>query len=99
MTKPDEYQISGQLTITAAQTAVALGDLAIDGPLWIMVETAGPGVRIGNDGQDTVGPHTGFPLWFGDRLTLDYVANLSRVYVYAYAANTVIAWIAKRVGG
>lgn len=99
MAKPDELQISGQVTVEA-QTATALGNVTIDGPLLIQCETIGPGVFIGNNGANSVGPNTGFRLLPAQgMLRLEYVANLSRVYVWAYEGPTTIQWLAERAGG
>ncbi len=99
MTKPNEFQISGKVTIPTAGGVEQLGTVAVDGPVLIKVESAGPGVQIGNNGLNTVGPDSGFMLPFGEWLSLEYVANLARIYVYAHAANTTVCWMARRVGG
>jgi hypothetical protein len=86
-------QISGQCIMPSKQ-AVPLGSGGCYGRLKIKynqypVRTVP--IYIGNDGNDSVSPETGYQLEPFETITFDYVELLSDIYLYsAYEASATI---------
>jgi hypothetical protein len=87
--------MSGQAIVVSAGTPVALGSGIIESGLWIHSSSANTGkLYIGNDGLDTVSSLTGYILDAGDSIFIEYVYDLSTVFVDASVSGEKISWIA-----
>lgn len=87
-------KLSGQTTVTASGTAVALGSGIVNGPLQVSaLPTNTHSVYIGNDGNDTVSNLTGFVIPSGESLVFNYVGDLGKIYVNSLAANQKVSYI------
>lgn len=87
--------LSGQRTVAAAGTAVALGNQPIAGPIAIKALAANTGlVFVGNDGASDVSSANGFQLAAGETIILNHVADLSNLYVDAAVNGEGVCWLA-----
>ena len=86
--------MSGQKTIAAAGTALALGSQPINGPLMIKALEANTGyVYLGNDGAGDVTSSNGLELSAGDLVVFDHVGNLASVIVDVSVNGEGVAWL------
>ena len=85
--------LSGQKTVAAAGTAVALGTVQVNAPVMVKALTTNTDlVYVGNvDGA--VSSSTGYPLAAGDELILSSVGDLASVMVDAAVNGEGVAWI------
>ena len=89
---------SGQKTVTAAGTAVALGTARIDGPLLVKALLANTNnVYIGNDGANDVTSANGLELDAGQEVYFEYVGSLANLYLDADTNDEGVAWLALNV--
>ena len=92
--------ISGNKTVTAAGTAVALGTQTINGPVVVKALTTNTGlVYIGNDGNNDVDSNTGMSLAAGDSAVFYFVGCLSSIYVDAAVNGEGVRWLNLTVEG
>lgn len=85
---------SGQKTVTAAGTAVALGTEIIQGPLMVKALETNTGlVYVGNDGTGDVASDTGMPLAAGDAIVFDWVGALGSILVDSAVDGEGVAWL------
>ena len=86
--------LSGQTTVTAAGTAVALGSQAVNAALAIKALPGNTGlVYVGRDDDGDVAAGSGFPLDKGEAITLGFVGNLSSIRVDAATNGDKVAWL------
>jgi hypothetical protein len=87
--------ISGQKTVTAAGTEVALGTQAINGPLMVKALVANTGtIYIGNDGAGAVASNSGLQLEAGDIIIFDWVGSLASLMIDASVDGEGVSWLA-----
>jgi len=86
--------ISGQKTVDAAGTEVALGTQSINGPVMIKALPTNTGnVYIGNASDGTVGSSSGLVLGPGDACIFEWVAHLSAIMVDSAVNGEGVSWI------
>ena len=86
---------SGQTAVTTAGTAVALGSVAIHGPLMVKALAANTDlIYIGSDGAGDVASSNGLELAAGEALILNYVGDLASVMVDSAVNGEGVAWLA-----
>ena len=84
---------SGQTTVATAGTAVQLGSGSVNGPLTIAALVTNTDIiAVGNVNED-VTVNNGFILSPGDLLTLDWVGNLSHIFIDSAVNGEGVAWI------
>jgi hypothetical protein len=87
--------MSGQGIVVTTGTPVALGSGLIESGVWIHSSSANTGkMYIGNDGLDSVSSLTGYIMDAGDSIFLEYVYDLSTIYVNASVSGEKVSWIA-----
>ena len=90
--------ISGQKTVAAAGTAVALGTALIHGPLIVKALLANTNnVYVGNDGAGDVTSANGIELDAGEVVVFDQVSSLSTLFVDADTNGEGVSWLALNV--
>jgi hypothetical protein len=86
-------QMSGQITVTTAGTAVAGPDA---GPGEVLIQpnpgNSGSYVYVGNNGSDDVASDTGFTLAVGEKAVIT-VKNLNAIYFDADANGDKVDWL------
>ena len=86
--------ISGQKTIAAAGTALALGTGLIHGPMMIKALIANTGyVYVGNDGAGDVTSGNGMELAAGEVVVFDHVGSQASVIVDVSVNGEGVAWL------
>ena len=86
--------LSGQKTVAAAGTAVALGSAQIDSALLVKALDTNTGiVVIGNDGADDVTVSNGYRLAAGEACILDHVDNLAAIYLDSAVNGEGVSWL------
>ena len=86
--------LSGQKTVAAAGTAVALGTQTIQGPLMVKALIANTNnVYVGNDGANDVTSANGLELAAGDAIIFDYVGNLGSIWIDTDTNDEGVAWL------
>lgn len=86
--------LSGQKTIAAAGTALALGDKVINGPILIKALDTNTGiVAVGNDGAGDVTVSNGLRLAAGDTCLLLVNGNISQIIVDSAVNGEGVSWI------
>ena len=94
-------QMSGQITVATAGTAVAGPDV---GPGEFLIQpgraNSGAQVYVGNDGANDVSSSTGLSIAVGEKAIIT-VSSLSHVYFDAATSGDKIEWLfcARRAGG
>ena len=85
---------SGQMTVTTAGTALALGEGLVGGALMVkaLIGNAGQ-VYVGNDGAGDVTSANGIELASGDVVIFDTVSNLSALIVDSDNNGEGVSWI------
>lgn len=87
-------KISGQAIIVSNNIPVALGTGIVEGGLWIHANKANVGtIYIGNDGNNSISSTTGYALEAEDTVILDYVYDLSTMYVVSSSAGDKVEWL------
>ena len=87
--------ISGQKTVTTAGTELALGTVAINGPLMVKALDTNTGIVVlGNDGAGVLTTSTGIRLAAGDAVVFEFVSNLSAIMVDSAVSGEGVSWIA-----
>jgi hypothetical protein len=87
--------LSGQKTVTAAGTAVALGTQPIGGPLAVKALAANTGVVVvGCDGAADVTTSNGFQLSASEVIIFNHVADLGNIYVDSAVNGEGVCWLA-----
>jgi hypothetical protein len=96
-------QISGQVNVPSKQT-VPLGTGGVYGKLVVKYHSPNSwcNVYIGNDGNNSVSPTTGYNISSDESIVFDYVELLSDIYLYAdYVPSTELAeadrWIENKI--
>ena len=90
--------LSGQKTVTAAGTAVALGNQVINGLLVVKALAGNTGlVYVGNNGSGDVASSNGFELTAKEEVRFNFVGNLSEIIVDAATNDDAVCWIALNV--
>jgi len=85
--------LSGQKTIAAAGTALALGDQAINGPLLVKALDSNTGVvALGNVSGD-VTVSNGLRLAAGESILFAWVGNLSSLMLDSAVNGEGVSWI------
>lgn len=86
-------QLSGQITVATAGTAVS-GPLT--GPGWFLLQpnpgNSGAEVYVGNDGANDVASTTGFTMQTGEKCYV-YAANLNQVYFDVATNGDKVDWL------
>jgi hypothetical protein len=86
--------LSGQKTVAAAGTAVALGSQAVNAPLMVKALDTNTGiVAIGNDGSGDVTTSNGLRLAAGDVAVFEFVGNLASIIVDSAVNGEGVSWI------
>jgi hypothetical protein len=86
--------ISGQTTVTAAGSAVALGDQQVNAALMVRALSANTGlVYIGNDGAGDVSSASGMQLEPGEGVVFDLVSSLANLRINAAVSGEGVAWL------
>ena len=86
--------ISGQKTVTAAGTEVALGSQAINCAMMIKALPSNTGyIYLGKIADGTVSSSTGLALSAGDVVIFDWVGNLSNIMIDASVNGEGVSWI------
>jgi hypothetical protein len=89
---------SGQKTVTAAGSPVALGSQVIEGPVMVKaVQTNAGYVYVGNTGSQTVSSTTGLALLAGEVIVFEYVSNLNQIWLDSSVNGEGVYWSALRV--
>ncbi len=87
--------LSGQKTVTAAGTAVALGTIQVNAPVMVKALPGNTGtVYVGNDGAGDVSSSNGLALAAGDAIVFAYLGNLGALWVDAAVNGEGVSWIA-----
>ncbi len=87
--------ISGQKTVSTAGTAVALGNIRIDGPLAVKALDTNTGVvALGNDGANDVTVSNGLRLEAGEMLVFEWVGELASIYLDSVVNGEGVSWMA-----
>jgi hypothetical protein len=87
--------ISGQKTVTTAGTELALGTVAVNGPLMVKALDTNTGIVVlGNDGAGVLTTSTGIRLAAGDAVVFEFVSNLSAIMVDSAVNGEGVSWIA-----
>ena len=90
--------ISGQKTVTTAGTELALGTVAVNGPLMVKALDTNTGIVVlGNDGAGVLTTSTGIRLAAGDAVVFEFVSNLSAIMVDSAVNGEGVSWIALMV--
>lgn len=90
--------ISGQVSVTTAGTAVALGAGWINGPLMVKALSSNSGsIAVGNDGSGDVTTSNGLLLAAGEALIFDFVGELGAIRIDAENDGEGAAWLALNV--
>ena len=90
--------ISGQKTVTTAGTELALGTMAVNGPLMVKALDTNTGIVVlGNDGAGVLTTSTGIRLAAGDAVVFEFVSNLSAIMVDSAVNGEGVSWIALKV--
>lgn len=90
--------ISGQKTVAASGTAVALGTAHIYGPLMVKALAGNAGaVYLGNDGTPDVASGTGLELAAGEVVVFEWVSNLGSLFLDAANNDDGVSWLALNV--
>jgi hypothetical protein len=86
--------ISGQITVAAAGTEVALGTLVVNGPLMVkaLPDNTGP-VYLGRGADGTLGSTTGLALSAGEVAIFDWVGSLASLLLDAAVSGEGVSWI------
>ncbi len=86
--------LSGQTTVAAAGTEVALGSQLVNGPLMVKALDTNTGiVAVGNDGAGAVSVSTGMRLAAGDVVVFASVGNLASLMVDSAVNGEGVAWL------
>jgi len=86
--------LSGQKTVTAAGTAVALGSANIGAPLMVKALDTNTGiVAVGNDGAGDVTVSNGLRLEAGDVIVFEYVGSLASLMLDSGVNGEGVSWI------
>jgi len=86
-------QISGQVTVATAGTAVTGPDLDVNGYVYFMTVPANTDVvYVGNDGSNDVASTTGYPLLTTGNTVMRWVQNLENLYFDAAVSGEKIAY-------
>jgi hypothetical protein len=87
--------ISGQKTVAATGTEVALGSQQIDGPLIVKALSSNGGlIYLGNNGAGVVSSTTGFVLAANEAVVFAWVGNLGSIMVDASVNGEGVSWLA-----
>ena len=90
--------LSGQKTVTAAGTEVALGNVQVNAPLMVKALDTNTGkIYIGNNGDGTVSSSTGLVLLAGESAVFEWAGNLSAIMVDASVNGEGVAWLSLNV--
>ena len=86
--------LSGQKTVTTADTAVQLGTQNIGCSLLIKALDTNTGiVALGNDGANDVSLSTGLRLEPANVIVLEYVGNLASLWLDSAVDGEGVSWI------
>jgi hypothetical protein len=86
--------ISGQQTVAAAGTEVALGIQAVNGPLLVKALPGNTGaVYLGRHSDGTLGSTTGLALSAGEAVVFDWVGSLANLLLDAAVSGEGVSWI------
>jgi hypothetical protein len=87
-------KMSGTITSVTPGTPVVLGTGFVGKGIWLHAPATNTGiVYIGNDGADSVSSTTGFSMDAGNTILLDYVFDLSQIYVDSSASSQKVTYI------
>jgi hypothetical protein len=87
-------QISGQKTVTAAGTAVALGTINPGCSILVKALETNTGiVALGNDGADDVTVSNGYRLAAGEVCVFENVNSLAAIYLDSAVNGEGVSWI------
>lgn len=87
--------ISGQVSVTTAGTAQALGAGVINGPLMVKAFPSNTGViALGNDGANDVTTSNGLLLAAGESVVFDFIGELGAIRIDAENDSEGAAWLA-----
>lgn len=87
--------LSGQTTVAAAGTAVALGTIQVNAPIMVKALTTNTDVvYVGNDGAGDVDSTNGCQLAAGDAIVFAYIGNLGALYVDSAVNGEGVSWVA-----
>lgn len=85
--------LSGQISVTTAGSAIALGSQQVNAALMVKALTGNTGlVYIGNASGD-VSSSNGMPLAAGDVAVFDLVGNLASIMVDSAVNGEGVAWL------
>jgi hypothetical protein len=86
--------LSGQTTVAAAGTAVALGTETVNGPVLVKALDTNTGiVAVGNDGLNDVSVGNGLRLAAGEEVYFEWVGNLGMLFVDAAVNGEGVGWV------
>ena len=86
--------LSGQKTVTAAGTEVALGDQQIGAPLMVKALTTNTGLVYVGESSGGVSSSTGMPLDAGEVVIFEFVGQLGAIWVDSAVNGEGVAWLA-----
>jgi hypothetical protein len=87
--------LSGQKTVTAAGTAVALGDQTLSGPVMVKALDTNTGVvAVGKNDAGVVSLSTGMRLEAGEVIIFNSVRHLGSLMVDAAVNGEGVSWLA-----
>ena len=85
---------SGQTTVAAAGTAVALGSQRADGPVLVKaLDTNTSIVSVGNDGYGDVTVSNGLRLAAGGEVYFQWVGDLATLWLDSAVNGEGVSWI------
>lgn len=85
---------SGQTTVAAAGTAVALGSQRADAPVLVKALDTNAGiVAIGNDGAGDVTVSNGLRLAVGEEVYFQWIGDLATLMVDAVNNGDGVSWL------
>ena len=86
--------ISGQKTVTAAGTEVALGTQLVNGPLMVKALPGNTGaVYLGRTADGTLGSATGLVLSAGEVVIFDWVGSLANLLLDSAVSGEGVSWV------
>lgn len=84
--------LTGQITITSANVAKALGDGSVNEMVYVKAHPSNTAnIFVGNNGSSTVTSGTGYPLAAGDTIAFD-VGDLGDIYIVAASTGQTACW-------
>lgn len=85
--------LSGVVTVSVAGTAVQLGDKEVNGAIAVHVPESNTGVMIVGNVNEDVSSANGLELAKGETLVIQFIRNLSVLWVDAATGGDKLCWM------